>query len=35
MHGGLSVLAILLGVLIIAWLFADGRAKGSVDSSKG
>ena len=35
MYGGLSILAVLLGLLIIAWLFADGRAKGPVDTSNG
>jgi len=35
MLGGLSVLAILLGLLIIAWLFAGERARGPVDTNKG
>jgi hypothetical protein len=29
MYGGLSILAVLLGLLIIVWLFADERAHGS------
>jgi hypothetical protein len=35
MHGGLSILAVLLGLLIVAWLFAGERARGSVDTNKG
>jgi hypothetical protein len=35
MHGGLSILAVLVGLLVIAWLFADERAKGPADTSKG
>jgi hypothetical protein len=34
MLGGLSVLAILLGLLIIVWLFAGERARGRVDTNK-
>ena len=34
MYGGLSILAVLLGLLIIAWLFVDERAR-SVDTNKG
>ena len=27
MYGGLSILAVLLGLLIIAWLFADNKGE--------
>jgi hypothetical protein len=28
MYGGLSILAVLLGLLIIAWLFAANKVEG-------
>jgi hypothetical protein len=35
MHGGLSILAVLVGLLVIAWLFADEPAKDPTNSGKG